>query len=224
MFLQWVLAIAPKAVARQGACLTLGSCPPEAMQDCPGEDGIGSFHGHSLDKTPATDGLDPEGMVTHSWWSSSMCGLWIRLEDRQGKIVCWRLHSPSHTGAGARHAGLQQWQMNDPEWARGLQPRLSWPICKWVGMTLNLDNIIQGWAESHRPWSRNKRWCMGSWPPLNIMTPKGKPSTLILWHLEVAEDSSGGLLCLLGLGQVASLDLSQVNFSCICFLTNVHLL
>lgn len=65
---------------------------------------------------------------------------------------------------------------------------------------------------------------MGSWPALNIMTPKGKPSTFILWHLEVAEDSSGGPLCLLGLGQVASLDLAQVNFSCICFLTNVHLL
>lgn len=56
------------------------------------------------------------------------------------------------------------------------------------------------------------------------MTPKGKTSTFILWHLEVAEDSSGRLLCLLGLGQVASLDLAQVNFSCICFLTNVHLL
>lgn len=65
---------------------------------------------------------------------------------------------------------------------------------------------------------------MGSWPALNIMTAKGKPSTFILWRLEVAEDSSGGLLCLLELGQVASLDLAQVNFSCICFLTNVYLL
>lgn len=56
------------------------------------------------------------------------------------------------------------------------------------------------------------------------MTPKGKPSSFILWHLEVADSSSGGLSCLLGLGQVASLELARVSFSCICFLTNVHLL
>lgn len=56
------------------------------------------------------------------------------------------------------------------------------------------------------------------------MTPKGKPSNFILWHLEVADSSSGGLSCLLGLGQVASLELARVSFSCILFLTNVHLL
>lgn len=155
MFLQWALAIGPKAAARLGACLTLGFCPSEAMSDCPGEEGISSFHDHSWDKTPVAEGLDPEGMVIHSRWSSSTCGLCIRLEGRQGKMVHWPLHSPSHTGAGARHVGLQQGQMNDPEWARGVQPCLSWPICKWVGMTLSLNNIIQGWAESHRPWSRN---------------------------------------------------------------------
>lgn len=65
---------------------------------------------------------------------------------------------------------------------------------------------------------------MGICPALNVMTPKGKPSTFILWHLEVAESNSGGLSCLLGLGQVASLELAQVSFSCSCFLTNVHLL
>lgn len=65
---------------------------------------------------------------------------------------------------------------------------------------------------------------MDIWPALDVMTPKGKPSTFILWHLEVAESSSGGLSCLLGLGQVVSLELAQVSFSCICFLTNVHLL
>jgi len=65
---------------------------------------------------------------------------------------------------------------------------------------------------------------MGIWPALCVVSPEGKPSTFLLWHLEVAESSSGGLLCLLRLGQVASLELAQVSFSCICFLTNVHLL
>lgn len=154
-FLQWALAIAPKAAARQAACLTLGSCPSEAMQDFPGEDGIGNFHGPSWDKNPVAEEPDPKGMVIHSRSSSSMCGLWVRLEGRKGKMVHWPLHSTSHTGAGVRHVGLQQGLMNDPEWARGVQPCLSWPIYKWVGMTLDLDNVIQGWDESHRPWSRN---------------------------------------------------------------------
>lgn len=64
---------------------------------------------------------------------------------------------------------------------------------------------------------------MGTWPALDVMTSKGKPSTFIFWHLEMAESSSIGLLCLQGLEQVESLELAQVSFSCIYFLTNVHL-
>lgn len=44
---------------------------------------------------------------------------------------------------------------------------------------------------------------------------KRKPSTFTLWHLEVAASSSGGLLCLLGLGQVVSSKLTEINSGCI---------
>lgn len=52
-------------------------------------------------------------------------------------------------------------------------------------------------------------------PELDAMPPNRKPGTFILWHVDVAESCSVGLLCLLGLGQVASLKLALVSFGCI---------
>lgn len=105
-------------------------------------------HPYSRGAWPKGNG-HPQQIILQYVWAVDQAG------GQAGKMVHWPLHSPSHTGAGTRHVVLQQGQMNDPEWARGVQPCLSWPICKWVGMTLNLDKVIQGWAESHRPWSRN---------------------------------------------------------------------
>lgn len=131
-----------EAGSRQGECLTPRSCPPEAMQNCLGKEGersFGGFHCHAWEKDPvAAKGPDPKGMGTHRRSSSGLYGSWVKLEDRQGKMAHWPLHSPSYAGAGAGHIGLHLGQMNDPKQANGVQPHLSQAICKWVGLTLTL--------------------------------------------------------------------------------------
>lgn len=160
MFLQWALAVAPKAAARQAAGREgVSPVSPALLKPCGiarwgGRKALfGCFHGHSWDKDPvAAEGPDPKGTSIHRRSSSGLCGSWVGLEGRLGKMAHRPLHSPSHARAG--HVGLQQGQTNGPKRATGVQPHLSWTICKRVGLTFDLDNVIQGWVESHRPWSK----------------------------------------------------------------------
>lgn len=159
MFLQWALAIAPKAAARQGACLTLGS---EAMQVYPGEDVLGSFHGHFWDK-------NPEGMVI-LWcvWAGGQAG------GRQGKMLPWALHSPPHSGIGARCAKVQQGQRNDPHWAPGVQQ-------EWLSACARSFKAEQSPTE-HEIGMKGGAWAAGQLSMPWHRREKAAPSSFGTWE------------------------------------------